>query len=471
MSALIDELRDIVGSRNVAAGDAVADDDTHDECLTVDPVRPIAVVRPESTGEVAAVLAACDRARVPVTARGAGSGMSGAAVGLPDGIVVAFDRMARILHVDEANQVAVVQPGVTLTQLDEALAPAGLVYPVEPGEPGATIGGTVATNAGGMRAVRHGVTRNHVLGLELALASGEVVRTGGRMVKLSTGPDLTQLVIGSEGTLALVTEVTLRVRRRLPARATLLAPFADLDTLSAAIPGLVASGVDPLMLEYLDVLAMAGVTQASGIDLGVPAEVRDRAAAYLLVALESRSDDLLDADVELAGTILQDQGALDVYVLEPSVATELVTARERAFFAAKAAGAHDIVDAVVPRAAIPELLAAAGRLAATTGSLVTGCGHAGDGNVHLSVFQPDPGTRHDLLDELFRTAVSLGGAVSGEHGLGRAKRAAYAALADPVLLALHEQVKRAFDPNGILNPGVGPAGLAPAAEAGRAAEG
>ncbi len=458
MGDVIDEIRAIVGDGNVTAGDAVSEDDTHDECLTVAPVRPLAVVRPASTADVSAVLAFCDRSGVPVTARGAGSGLSGGAVGRSDGIVIAFDRMTEVLHLDVANQVAVVQPGVTLAQLDEAVAGAGLVYPVEPGEPSATIGGTVATNAGGMRAVRYGVTRNHVLGLELVLASGDVVRTGGRMVKLSTGPDLTQLVIGSEGTLALVTEVTLKLRRRAQARATLLAPFADLPALAGAIPALIASGVEPLMLEYLDMLAMAGVTDAAGIDLAVPPTVREQASTYLVVALEGRNHDLVDADVEVAGTVLQDQGALDVFVLEPSAAAVLVTARERAFYAAKAAGADDIVDVVVPRAAIPDVLARAAELAAASGALVTGCGHAGDGNVHLSVFQRDPERRHQLLDSLFRCALDLGGAVSGEHGLGRAKRDAFATLADPTLLALLRQVKHAFDPKGILNPGVGPVG-------------
>ncbi len=459
MSDVVEQLRQIVGDGAVTAGDAVADDDTHDECLTVAPVRPLAVVRPATTAEVAAVLALCDRLRVPVTARGSGTGMSGACVGEPDGIVVAFDRMAAILDIDPADQVAVVQPGVTLAQLDAAVAAVGLVYPVEPGEPSATIGGTIATNAGGMRAVRHGVTRHHVLGVELVLASGQVLRTGGRLVKLSTGIDLTQLVIGSEGTVGLVTEATVKLQPRPRARATVLAPFADLQALASAIPDLVASGVEPLLLEYLDLLAMDGVTAAAGVTLGVAPDVRERATAYLVVGLQARTEDHLADDVELVGALCGDRGALDVYVLEPQAAADLIAARERAFFAAKAAGADDIVDVVVPRSAIPRLLTRAAELAAATGSLVTGCGHAGDGNVHLSVFQPDAEHRHQLLDDLFRAAIELGGAVSGEHGLGRAKRQAFATLADPVHLALLSRVTAAFDPHGILGRGVGPAGL------------
>lgn len=456
MTDVVDDIRGIVGAAGVTAGADVHEDDTHDECLTVPAVRPLAVVRPTSTAEVAAVVALCDARGVRVTARGSGSGLSGAAVGEAGGIVMAFDRMNRILDLDTVNHVAVVQPGVTLAQLDEAAAAVGLVYPVEPGEPGASIGGTVATNAGGMRAVRYGVTRHHVLGLELVLADGTVLRTGGKLVKLSTGTDLTQLVIGSEGTLALVTEVVLGLRRRPAARATLLAPFATLEVLATAIPALVGSGLDPLLLEYLDALTLAGVTQAAGVALGLPETVRDTAQAYLMVGLEARTADHLEADVETAGGLLGDLGALDVYVLEPTSAADLITARERAFYAAKAAGADDIVDMVVPRAAIPALLAEAAELAATSGSLVTGCGHAGDGNVHLSVFQPDGQRRHALIDQLFRAALARGGAVSGEHGIGRAKRQAFAALADPALLALQRGIKAVFDPRGTLGPGVGP---------------
>lgn len=463
MGGVVDEIVQIVGTGAVAAGIAVREDDTHDECLTVAPVRPLAVVRPSSATEVAAVLACCNAHGVPVTARGTGTGLSGASIGEPGGIVLCLDRMDRIVDVDTANHVAVVEPGVTLAQLDEATAAHGLVYPVEPGEPGASIGGTIATNAGGMRAVRYGVTRHHVLGLELALASGEVLRTGGKVVKQSTGYDLTQLVVGSEGTLAVVTEATLKLQRRPAARAVLLAPFASLAHLADAIPALVGSGLDPLLLEYLDALTMAGVTQAAGVELAVPAEVRDRCAAYLVVGLEGRTDEHLADDVEVAGGLLDTLGALDVYVLEPTAASQLVTARERAFYAAKAAGADDIVDMVVPRAEIPGLLAVAARLAAESGALVTGCGHAGDGNVHLSVFERDADRRHRLLDRLFADALARGGAISGEHGIGRAKRQAFAALADPVQLELLRGIKAVFDPKGIMNPGVSPPVPAPGA--------
>ena len=223
MSDLVERLGALVGTEWVRTGPEVAADDTHDEALTGRPVVPLAVVRPASTDEVSRVLALADAERVPVVARGGGTGLSGGARPVPDGIVVAFDRMDRVLEVDSANFVAVAQAGVTLERLDAAVSPHGLVYPVYPGELSASLGGNVATNAGGMRAVRYGVTRHHVLGLELVLASGRVLRTGGKYVKSSSGYDLTQLVVGSEGTLALVTEVTVKLVPRPLHAATVLA--------------------------------------------------------------------------------------------------------------------------------------------------------------------------------------------------------------------------------------------------------
>src|SRR3954447_16654251 len=228
MGDISEQLAAVVGAANVQTGDAVGDDYGHDEALTATAVRPDVVVRPATTDEVAAVLRLADDARVPVTARGSGTGLSGACVPTHGGIVVSFERMDAVLEIDTENHMAVVQPGVTLAQLDEATARHGLVYPVFPGENSASLGGNVATNAGGLRAVKYGVTRHHVLGLEAVLGTGEVIRTGGRFVKATAGYDLTQLVIGSEGTLALVTEATLRLHPRPGYTATVLAPFATL---------------------------------------------------------------------------------------------------------------------------------------------------------------------------------------------------------------------------------------------------
>jgi glycolate oxidase len=451
-SELLEQLQKVVGETNVLDGPSVHADYTHDEALTTAPVVPLAVVLPNSAGEVAEVLQLASERGVPVVARGSGTGLSGAAVPVADGILLAFDRMRRIVEIDTENQVAVVEPGVTLEQLNGELAPLGLIYPVSPGEQSGSLGGNVATNAGGMRAVRYGVTRHHVLGLEVVLADGTVLRTGGKYVKSSSGYDLTQLLIGSEGTLAITTEVTVKLQPRFTASATVLAPFATLSEVARAVPHIVHSGVNPSILEYVDVLVMGGITQAAGLDLGVADEIKARTLAYLVVVLEGMDDGRLDEDVERLGTLLEGLGSLEVYVLPPASGAELIAARERAFFVGKAAGCDDLIDAVIPRASIPEYLARVAELAQEHSALVTGCGHIGDGNVHITIFQPEEEKRHALLHASFELALQLGGAISGEHGIGTAKLPYFLELEDPTALELMRAIKRVFDPNGILGP-------------------
>jgi glycolate oxidase len=450
---LLERLVAELGADAVRAGDVASPDLFVDETLKAVPVAPTAVVTPVDTAQVAAVVAVAAELGVPLTARGAGTGLSGACIPEPDGILVSFERMAALLELDEANQVAIVQPGVTLAELDERTAAVGLVYPVFPGTLAASLGGNVATNAGGMRAVKYGVTRNQVLGLEAVIGTGEVIRSGGRFVKNTSGYDLTQLIIGSEGTLALVTEATLKLHPRLTHTASILAPFATVDDVATVVPRIVASGVQPMILEYIDRATMTGLVRANDLTLGVPTEVVERTEAYLIVVLEGRDEARLDTDVAIVADQLADAGAHDVYVLPSGQGAELLAARENAFWMIKAAGADDVIDMVVPRSRIPEYLRNVQLLARAHRSKVFGCGHAGDGNIHFSVYEPDATRRSRLMRAIFTMGHDMGGAVSGEHGIGRTKRDYYADLEDPGKLALQRRIKAAFDPSGILNPG------------------
>jgi len=454
MDSLIDLLADIVGAEQVLTGDAIGEEYTHDEALTVEPCDPQAVVKPTTTEQVSRVLRLANEAGIPVTARGNGTGLSGACIPTRGGIVLSFERMNRILEIDTENHVAVVEPGVTLAELDEATAERGLIYPIFPGESSATLGGNIATNAGGMRAVKYGVTRHQVLGLEAVLADGQVIQTGGKLVKTSSGYDLTQLIIGSEGTLAVVTRIILKLIPRLQHRSTLLAAFESIDEITRAVPKLVATGIGPLMVEYIDKFSMVGITRYQNIELGIAEAVQEKALAYLLMIVEGRSDRRVDEDTEELGQLCLDLGAMEVFVMPPAAGAQLIEGRERSFWVGKEAGLNDIIDVVVPRAKISQYMEKARAIAEKHSTLLTGCGHAGDGNLHMGVFQPDPQLRSTIVKELLAAGLDAGGEISAEHGIGAAKKSYYLELGDPAKLAVMKRIKHAFDPKGILNPGI-----------------
>jgi glycolate oxidase len=251
-----------------------------------------------------------------------------------------------------------------------------------------------------------------------------------------------------------VTEATLKLYPRPAHATTVLAPFTTLDEVTKAVPRVVASGIGPLIVEYIDLVTMSVVTANIGLDLGIPEAIKEQALAYLVIVLEDRRADRLEENTEELALMLGELGAMDVYVLPPHAGGQLIEAREKAFWVAKANNADDVLDMVVPRAQIADLLTTVADLSAASGSWIVGCGHAGDGNVHLSVFQGDAEVRYDVIRNIFAAAMDLGGAISGEHGIGRAKKKYFLELEDPAKIALMQRIKAAFDPNGIMNPGI-----------------
>src|ERR687890_1727944 len=416
--------------------------------------RPDVVVFPAPTEEVAAVIRLANERRVPVIPRGSGTNLSAGTVPHRGGIVLVLTRMNRLKEISAEDLVAVCQPGLRTIELAQAAAAEGLLFPPDPGShTTASIGGNVAECSGGLRALKYGVTRDYVLGVEAVLPGGEVIRSGGRLVKDVAGYDLRRLLCGSEGTLAVMTELTLRLLPAPEASGTGMAYFDDLAAAARAVSKILSSGVLPVTLEFLDRVCIDAVEGYANIGL-------DRSAGALLIFGQDGDRASIDRDMRRMADACKGEGATSVRIAaSEEEAADVLQARRAVLPALSRLEPLTILeDATVPRSRIAEMVARIQEIAEREGLTIGTFGHAGDGNLHPTVVL-DPGDEaavhraHEAFDEIFAVAIAMDGTITGEHGVGLVKLKHLERQLGAEHLALLRRIKAAFDPNGILNPG------------------
>jgi glycolate oxidase len=439
------------GSGSVIRDKTLLEGYAGDESETT-PCVPEAVVRASSTEEVSSVMQAAFEHGVPVTPRGGGTGRVGGAVPVPGGIVLTFERMASIKHIDRNELTTRVQPGVITGELKRAVEEDLLYYPPDPNSrDSCAIGGNLATNAGGPRAFKYGVTREYVLGMEVVLADGTVLELGHETKKGVTGYDLTALMVGSEGTLGIVTEATLRLIPKPEATVTLLACFSSLDEVAPAVGALLSQGRVPSCIELLDSEAIRIVQPEAG--LTIPGETK----AILLIELDGDAG-RLDDDLEVCGNALADVGALEILVAQNSSERERLwsSRRELSHSLRRQAKNKLSEDVVVPRTKMADLLRTCAELSDENELVIPTYGHAGDGNLHVNFLWDDPDQKRkvdDAVKRLFERVIELRGTLSGEHGIGVLKAPYLPMEQSPALIELQQRIKDVFDPKHVLNPG------------------
>jgi glycolate oxidase len=424
-----------------------------DETPFIPSGLPGAVALPTETAEVAELVRICGEFDVPIVPRGAGSGLSGGATGIDGALTIAFTAMDRIVEIDAPNLCVVTQPGVINARLKAAVAEHGLFYAPDPASfEMCSIGGNLGTNAGGLCCVKYGQTRDSVLGLEVVMADGSVIRTGGKNVKDVAGYSLTHLIVGSQGTLALITEATLRLRPAPPPRATLIAFFPSLESAGDAVAGIAAAGLSPVTLELMDRFTIRAVDDVHGLGL-------DRDAAAMLMIESDAPEAAADEELSRAETVCTGVGATTtVRSQTPAEADMLRQARRSAHWALEKLGDVKMEDVGVPRSRVPDMLRAIEAIAARHDVRIGTFGHAGDGNLHpdLVLDRDDPhaeAVTKAVQADLYRAALDLGGTVTGEHGIGSARREWLEAQRGPDAMRVMRAIKTALDPQGLLNPG------------------
>jgi glycolate oxidase len=451
----IEELAKLVGEQKLFTEFVDIEGYSYDESPLLERFMPQVVVKPTDTALIARILAFANERKIPVTPRGAGTGISGGSTPIYGGIVLSLEKMNHILEIDSDNFAAIVEPGVTLAQLRSELEKYNLYYPLYPGELNATIGGNVATNAGGMNAVKYGVTRHHIMGLEAVLPNGNIINSGGKFVKCATAYDLTQLIIGLEGTLAVVTKIVLKLTTQKTNREVLLIPFTNLQDAIDAVPDILRLPMTPVGLEFMEKNIIDIVEKYTGWEM--PGHEYE---AFLMLIIEGETPETVLEYFHQVNEICRRHGAIEGMIPGSERAKQqLLQTREKLFPAIKAYSKIELVDTVVPRSQIARFMSQVRRLSAQYNIPIIAFGHAGDGNVHLHLLCRNMAEQEwrsklpGLMEDIYKAAVSYGGAISGEHGIGFAKKEYLPLQISQAQLNVLKSIKLAFDPNNILNPG------------------
>ncbi|MCK8817009.1 FAD-binding protein [Natroniella sulfidigena] len=450
----IQRLKGILDDDRVYVGDQISEDYSHDELAEL-KVYPEVMVEPETTAEVSEIMKFANERNIPVTPRGTGTGLCGGAVAMEGGILLLTTAMDQIIEIDEENLMAKVQPGVILMNFAETVSNLGFLYPPDPGEKSATLGGNVMTNAGGMRAVKYGVTRDYVQGMKIVLPTGEVIETGGKLVKNSSGYSIQELMIGSEGTLGIVTEITLKLLPLPKKQLTLLVPFDSLEQAIGTVPEIINAKLVPTGIEYMQRDVLLAATEYLG------KEFPDTSAdAYLLLVFYGNDKDELEKKYEAAAEVCLDNDAHDVYIANTDERQSIIWDTRGALLEALKAVSHlDECDVVVPRNKIAEFVKYTDALEEKHGLKIRGFGHAGDGNLHIYTMKEDldeetwQEKNKAVMDDMYAKARELRGLVSGEHGIASAKKEYLHQDVGEAQVKLMRGIKDTFDPNNILNPG------------------
>jgi glycolate oxidase len=419
---------------------------------------PQLVLRPTKVEEVAAILRFCNENKIPVTPSGARTGLSGGALAIHGGVVLSMEKFNRILHIDEDNLQVTTEPGVITQVLQEAVKEKGLFYPPDPASKGSCfIGGNVAENSGGPKAVKYGVTADYVLNLEVVLPSGEVIWTGANVLKNATGYNLTQLIVGSEGTLGIVTKIVLKLIPHPTHDLLMLVPFEKASEACQAVAEIFKAGITPSGLEFMERDAL---TWTLKFFPDAPVEVKDNHAAHLLIEVDGFQEELLLQDCQKIVAVVE-QFAIDEILFADNAAQKdaLWSIRRKVGEAVKAHSVYKEEDTVVPRFYLPELLAGVKKIGEKYGFQSVCYGHAGDGNLHVNIIKgdlSDEAWENELpkaIKEIFEVTVGLGGTISGEHGIGYVQKSYMPIAFRAAELELMRGIKQLFDPNNVLNPG------------------